>query len=400
MAKDNKNTFSASEPALGYIYQSRFALLRLFQLPEDTSVFIEKDDDVDFINSDGKRTLGSLKHKSEGDRLTNLSIDFWKSVRIWLERYERYKKMESNLQFFLFTTANVASESFLIYLTPNRQPDSIVDIVQLADSALAKTTSQGILPIKNSLEKLNHLEKEDFYSRITILDNSPRIEEIPNKITNLHMRTIQREYRPFVFERLEGWWTDLVINLLTGRRKEGVDGYELSDKLSKIAEQYKSDNLPIDFRGKEPEEEIDPQSDSRLFVKQLRELGISSNRIRKAILDYYQAFSQRASWARENVLFEGEIEDYENLLIDEWERYRDIMFDSVNDEMPENKLKELGKQLYNWAEMETSHLRIRDRVSESYIVRGSYHILANGKPTPKVYWHPLFWERLESILNV
>ncbi len=86
MAEKTTDKYSAGEQGLGYSYQPRFALLHLLQLPEDTAVFIEKDDDLDFVGSDGGKSLASLKHKASGDRLTDLSTDFWKSVRIWLVR--------------------------------------------------------------------------------------------------------------------------------------------------------------------------------------------------------------------------------------------------------------------------------------------------------------------------
>lgn len=116
------------------------------------------------------------------------------------------------------------------------------------------------------------------------------------------MRSIRREFRGAVFERLEGWWNETVVNLLSGKRIEAVYGYEISDKLSAFAEEYKSDNLPITFRGKAPAGEIDAQNDPRLFVVQLREIGAASSRIRNAILDYYRAFEQRSVWARESLL--------------------------------------------------------------------------------------------------
>lgn len=85
----SSDQYAAGEQGLGYIYQPRFALLKLLQWPEDTSVLIEKDDDLDFVSFDGVKTLASLKHKGDGDTLTDLSTDFWKSVRIWLDRYNR-----------------------------------------------------------------------------------------------------------------------------------------------------------------------------------------------------------------------------------------------------------------------------------------------------------------------
>ncbi|WP_345851620.1 ABC-three component system protein [Shewanella algae] len=397
--------YSAGEQGLGYIYQARLALLQLLQLPEDTAILLEKDDDLDVIQGNGGKSLASLKHKAVGDKLTDRSIDFWKSVNIWLVRYKTDGRAASNLRFFLFTTGTVSSSSFLARLLPE-QPVASGDaetLTEQADAALAGSTSKLIAPITKAFNELNDFEKQDFLERILILDGSPRIDDIPALIRDKHMRPIRREYREFVFERLEGWWTDAVINHLTGARPEGIFGYEVSDKLSNFAEEYKADNLPITFRGKQPADEIDTDTDPRLFVAQLREIGISSNRIRSAILDYYRAFEQRSAWARENLLVLGEVEEYEDRLTDEWDRYKDVAFEKLEDDSAEEALREAGATLYNWAEFETGKiesLRIRARVTEPYVLRGSFHILADFTPEPKVYWHPRFLERLGKSLGV
>ncbi|EPJ2922878.1 ABC-three component system protein [Pseudomonas aeruginosa] len=405
MAEAPTDKFSAGEQGLGYIYQARLALLQLLQLPEDTAIFLEKDDDLDFIDGDGGKSLASLKHKAVGDRLTDLSTDFWKSVNIWLARYKRDGRAASNLRFFLFTTGTVSTGSFLARLLPDQRVSSgdATTLTELADAALAESTSKLITPIAKVFNELSAPEKQDFLERILILDGSPRIGDIPGLIRDKHMRSIRREHREFVFERLEGWWTDAVIKQLTGAKPEGIFGYEVSDKLSNFAEEYKVDNLPITFRGKVPTDEIDTDADPRLFVAQLREIGISSNRIRSAILDYYRAFEQRSAWARENLLVLGEVEEYEDRLTDEWGRYKDVAFEKLKDDSAEEALREAGTTLYNWAEFETGKiesLRIRARVTEPYVLRGSFHILADATPEPKVYWHPRFLNRLGEVLGV
>ena len=405
MTVPTTDKYSAGEQGLGYIYQARLALLQLLQLSEDTAVFLEKDDDLDFIDGDGGKSLASLKHKAVGDRLTNLSVDFWKSVNIWLARYKRDGRAESNLQFFLFTTGTVSGDSFLARLLPDQSVvlGDVATLTELADSALAKSRSPRIRQIATAFDELSDSEKLDFLERILILDASPRIEDIPAIIRDKHLRTIRREHREFVFERLEGWWTDIVIKQLSGAKTEGIFGYEVSDKLSDFAEEYKTDNLPITFRGKKPAEEFDTESDPRLFVAQLREIGVSSSRIRSAILDYYRAFEQRSAWARENLLVSGEVEEYEDRLADEWNRYKDVVFEKLNDDSAEDALREAGATLYNWAEFETGKidsLRIRARVTEPFVLRGSYHILADASPAPRVYWHPRFLDRLAKVLKV
>lgn len=405
MAVAPTDKFSAGEQGLGYIYQGRLALLQLLQLPEDTAVFLEKDDDLDFIDGAAGKSLASLKHKAIGDRLTDLSTDFWKSVNIWLARYKRDGRAASNLRFFLFTTGTVSTDSFLARLLPG-QPvatDDAATLAELADAAVAESTSKLIGPIASTFNELSDPEKQDFLERILILDGSPRIGDIPAIIRDKHMRSIRREHREFVFERLEGWWTDAVIKQLTGAKPEGIFGYDVSDKLSNFAEEYKAENLPITFRGMMPADEIDTDADPRLFVAQLREIGISSNRVRSAILDYYRAFEQRSAWARENLLVLGEVEDYEDRLVDEWSRYKDVAFEKLKNDSAEEALREAGATLYNWAEFETGKvesLRIRARVTEPYVLRGSLHILAdNPEPELRIYWHPKFLDRLGKVLG-
>lgn len=397
--------FSAGEQALGYIYQARLALLHLLKLPENTAVLLEKDDDLDFIDDAGGKSLASLKHKAIGDKLTDLSTDFWKSVNIWLARYKQNGRAASNLRFFLFTTGKVSTDSFLARLLPD-QPVASKDtktLAELANAALALSKSKLIKPIATTFDELTDTEKQDFFERILIFDGSPRIVDIPAIIIDTQLRIIPRDNRPLIFERLEGWWTDVVIKQLSDANTEGIFGYEVWDKLSNLNEEYRSDNLPITFRGKMPADEIDTDADPRLFVKQLREIGISSNRIRSAILDYYRAFEQRSAWARENLLVSGEVEEYEDRLADEWNRYKDVIFEKLADDSAEDALREAGATLYNWAEFETGKiesLRIRTQVTEPYVVRGSLHILADATPEPRVYWHPRFIERVCKVLGV
>lgn len=405
MVEKETDKFSAGEQGLGYIYQSRLALLRLLQLPEDAAVFIEKDDDLDFIDTEGGKSLASLKHKAIGDKLTDLSTDFWKSVNIWLVRYKQNGLAASNLRFFLFTTGTVSTDSFLARFLPEQAISSSNEatLAELATAALSRSKSKLITPIATEFNELSDSAKQDFLERILILDGNPRISDIPTIIQEQHMRSIRREHRQFVLERLEGWWTDAVIKQLTGVKPEGIFGHEVSDKLSNITEEYKTDNLPITFRGKVPASEIDTDADPRLFVRQMHEIGISSNRIRSAILDYYRAFEQRSAWARENLIVSGEIEEYEDRLAEEWSRYRDVVFEKLTDNSAEDALREAGAILYNWAEFETGKiesLRIRARVTEPYVVRGSFHILADTTPEPRVYWHPRFIERVCKVLGV
>jgi hypothetical protein len=390
---------------LGYIFQPRFALYQALELPEDTAILIEKEDDLDFLESSGKKTLASLKHKAVGERLTDLSVDFWKSVNIWLTRYLANGRVESDYQFFLFTTSSVAPDSFLkFFLYGANTTEAQPSLWQLTENTLATSKAKSFTKIKELLSKLTALEKEDFVSRITIIDSTPRIGDLPALIKAQKMRPIRAEHRDAVFERLEGWWNDLIIQMLCEPQSEPAYVRDVSEKLFNFSEEYKDDNLPITFEDAIPTSPIDVSLDNRLFVSQLRELKLSPSRIRNAILDYYRAFEQRSAWARQRLVGSEEIMKYERRLTNEWERTKDVLFDddalgaSIED-CSDSELIAVAKKLYTWAETEAQkldHLKIRARVTEPYVLRGSFQILANKRPYPTVYWHPQLLDRLSK----
>lgn len=392
-----KSEHSAAEQGLGYTFQSRFALLKALDLPEEDALFIERNDDVEFAGTNGSLSLASLKHKAMGDKLTDLSIDFWKSVRIWLKHYNAYGRTASRARFLLFHTGTVASGSFLTLFEEDGSDD--IARVAAATEAIARTENKDLIALKGELDNLDSGEARDFFGRITIFASTPRITDIP-ALVDKRLRTVRREVRRPLFERLEGWWTNAVIDLLTGNRSEPLGVQEVSDKLAAFAEEYRMDNLPITYRDSRPSGQIDALQDPRIFVRQLRTLEVSENRIQFAIIDYYRAFEQRSSWARENLLISGEIEEYEDRLVEEWARYKEICFESLAPDSAEAALLSAGRELLRWAERDTGHLRIRERVTEPYVVRGVFQILANASPSPRVHWHPRFLDRLAAILGV
>lgn len=394
---NSTSKFSAAEQGLGYIFQPRLALLQALDCPEDCQVFIERNDDVEFVEQDGTASLGSLKHKAGGDRLADLSTDFWKSVRIWLVNFKGTGRTASKARYQLFTTAEVSGGSFLTQFE-----DFVADGERRAhDAGAALTTSKSELigKIAAELADLNGDELIDFYSRITIFSRTPRIDDIPG-LVGRRLITVRKEFRQALFQRLEGWWIDLVIQTLTGRRSEPIKVQEIHDRLAALADDYKIDSLPIEFHEKLPEGSIDATGDKRRFVEQLRALNLSTDRIRYAIIDYYRAFEQRSSWARANLLVSDEIERYEDKLVEEWGRYRALVCENITVDSRDEACVTAGRELYQWAEQSTGQLRIREQVAEQYVVRGTFHILANGSPAPRVHWHPRFLEQLAKALGV
>lgn len=381
---------------MGYSYQQRHALWWLLGAPEAAECQIERDDDVDLTDKSGQ-ALGSLKHKAKGERLTDLSVDFWKSVRIWLERYKINPQPTNKARFILFTTSKVADDSLLENFLPT--VSSSEDFIDQLMKKGAASKSALILATVDELNNLAQAAREDFFGRIKIFDSAPRIEELPKKIQSTYLKAVPSVYRNAVYTSLEGWWFDLTVKMMNGERDTPIIGMEVSEKIQSIAMQYREDNLPTDYEFADPAEEPDADNDNRNFVKQLRSIGISSDRIKRSIVDYYRATEQRSEWVRVDLKLDGELELYDERLVQEWDRQREIVWEAIHDTTPETELRSLGMKLLSaLTTTDSERLRIRPRVTATFVLAGSYHILAN-EDEPSVHWHPHFRKRVHEIFG-
>ncbi len=386
--------YAAGEQGLGYVYQIRFALAHLMKQDETQALLIEADDDVELRDVDGKKTLISLKHKQVGETVGTLSTDFWKSVRIWLDRYIRDGNLACDHSYCMATTARVGPASLLRHFLDgaDAKPAGFAKqlIAELKGSKAALSAQ-----IETTFGSLTSTQQDDFLARIVIADSSLRIKELDAAFVPL-LRSVAAKYRIDVRERMEGWWLREAIELIQGERQP-ITGAEVWAKFAQVNSEYYDERLPITFDDAYPDEKIDALKDTRQFVEQLRAIGMSSDSLEMAILDFYRAFSQRAHWSRVNALVGGEIRKFELRLIEEWKRARGWAM--VKAPQNEAEFQAAGRQLYDWAENQSKGLQIRKDVTEDFVRRGSFHILADEKPMPRVHWHPQFLERLKAATS-
>lgn len=132
-----------------------------------------------------------------------------------------------------------------------------------------------------------------------------------------------------------------------------------------------------------------------MFVHQLQLIEVGNPRIFLAIRNYFRAFEQRSRWIREDLLLVGDLEHYEDRLIEEWELYFERMKEELGTEATEEAKKLASQALYKWVE-DGLHLPIRTRLTEPFVSRGSYHILADSL---RVGWHPEYSTRLQRLIE-
>jgi hypothetical protein len=83
------------------------------------------------------------------------------------------------------------------------------------------------------------------------------------------------------------------------------------------------------------------------------------------------------------LLLNGELEAYEQELIEAWEPRHAAMVEELPPNSPSEHKIAFGQNLFKWAEQE-ANFPLRS-VRERFLTHGSYHILANRYA---VGWHP------------
>lgn len=392
--------FSAGPQALGYYYQVRHALYLILENREEAELSIESLDDVVFEEGGSSVELIQVKHHIDRKAsLTDNSADLWKTIRVWSTNLNEKRILFSDILLTLVTTAKAPDGSIASLLRPDPDPnrDSKSANRRLIDIA-TNSNNESLKQAFEAFMILSSRQREELVDSIQVLDISPNISDTANKIKE-KILGVRREHLDGLYERLDGWWFEKVIYHLSGKSRDTITRYEVYDKIVEITEQFYSDALPIDFLDAEPPTSLDSEGANRRFVHQLSIIMVKNRRIEKAIMDYYRAFEQRSRWVREDLLIGDELEKYEKKLVDEWDRHFLALEDEFSiDGAREEELQKFGRQIYKWADVEAD-IRIRHQVTEKYVMRGSYHILADQDP-PRVWWHPKFIERLETLLTV
>lgn len=383
----------ARSATLGYLHQSLVALWLLLEAPDEAVISIESLDDISFEDGEPKELI-QVKHHSTPKNLTDSSEELWKTIGIWSDHITQGRVNPGKTLFTLLTTASITSDSLAwLFIATPRDNQAIKERLALiiASSKNHKLTA--------SFEKYNELseeQKSNLVDAIHILASSKDISGVENRIRGCIQFAVKPVHIDHLQDRLLGWWFTQIISYMQKTTRSFMSKRELHEKIRNVADQFKPDALPIDFLDALPTN-IDPENDARIFVRQLKSIALKNKQIEHALIDYYQAFQQRSRWAREDLVLGDELSQYENRLIREWERY--MLTEQGNtdfNKLNEDELVTFGQKIYKWIEHD-ANFRIRENVSEKYVVRGSYQMLADMDP-PLVWWHPLFVERLKDLL--
>ena len=389
--------FSAKEPSLGYFYQIKYALYILLthsKVMDNPRVRIENLDDIEIEDINVLHLLQTKLHIKNKANLTDSSVDFWKTIRIWSEYINNEIIDLENTIFNLITTEEIPDSSILYKFKSNITLDSEVsDIIKALDKISVESKNKKNAKAYIAYQALSIPNKKHLIKKIRILDSSIGITEINSKIKNELIYSTYPSTVDSFLEILEGWWFQKSIENLT-TQIDHISSSELQLKIANIRDTFQADNLPNHFPNQLDITNEDVENlKERNFLKQLELIKVksSSRTIKRAISDFRRAFEQRSKWLRLHLLNPEEEEEYDIKLYNYWKNIYDIMCDEAEEKSIE-ELIDLGKGFYIEQFAKTCpQIKIREKFNEDYLTRGSYQMLADSK---KIGWHPNYKDEL------
>lgn len=393
------DSHQATEQLLGYVYQIRYALYYLLtQEDERAQISVEKFDDI-AVSYDGiVDTLVQLKHhvKTTGD-LTDASADLWRTIKVWIDAVKQDENILDTTRFLIITTAIAPKNTAAYHLKDDTDKRNVEMAYTILKQVALTSKNQAHKSYYQAFNGLGEDGGKKLLENITVIDNESNILDVENGIKNQIKYCCLPQYKNMVYERLEGWWNKNIIQALCSEQPVFMTQFQVNSLLVELGQQYAPDNLPIDIEDFSDEELSKLGAEDLLFYKQLKLIYLGNKSLQIAVRDYYRAFKQRANWVRNDLLYVNELDNYEQRLIDEWEHVFAEMEDDLidyQDEITQNIKVRKAKTLYK--EISGKDIRIRSRCSEPFVMRGSYHILANQL---KIGWHIDFYERLKHLLT-
>lgn len=390
-----ESSHSAAGQALGYVHQCAWALVELGRRATSepaTQLRLEVLDDIEFDGTASPIEVLQTKHHTRGDSpITAQAVDLWRTLNVWMDL-----PVSDTFVLRLVTTQKLDEESGLIRLRDGDLRDTSQALEELLEAA-RKSTNKTTAPWRQKFIDLAELDRAELVERVIIDDGSLPAAQI-DSILNRIFRFAYPPGRDEVFlHLLKGWWAGISVRLLS-RSLESITGQDLIVQVSEIADQLKSDTLPIDPAVMQAHDDsISELYKDRPFVQQLLWIALENNQLWKAIRDYHRSFTQRSFWLRHQLLAETELDRFAFRLHDEWEQAFDSRVAAMRREGRTDR-EIVGQEILEVLARE-SRARLRDRFNEPWFNRGMFHALADGELGYRIGWHPDFESKLEEVLG-
>lgn len=395
MDKKRKNSHIAPGPMAGYLFQPVRALYWLVKGPRGATVGIETEDDVVVLLKGGGKIYEQDKSsiKKEGSPFGDKSYALWNTLAIWLSAINIGKVEVEKANFLLVSNKAIPRDSLIQKISEAKGENETRECYRRLKSigSDVKTESKVGEKVAEVLgydemvlnQLICQIDVETFGSNLGEVEK----EEI---ISLLHLT--DREAHDVIIDALLGWLIEVMLDFWNAGEPAWITREALDNRLDKVRGKLRRRR----FRASPARELLVSEEEKKahtgkVFVKQLEIICLEEENAYDAIIDFIRCGKERRRLAQEGNATAQDWDMFHESLKAKWKTVRGI------ENAKEHKTDEkLGQAVY-WNTMAQVEPRLGEIETEQYLVKGSYHRLADKL---MVGWHPEYKNRLEKFCKI
>ncbi len=374
----------------GYSLQCTHCVYELLDAEAGAKVSVEVLDDVAVEEVEGEVEVTQLKSSMKTNAISNRSVEFWKTIKNWIDAVER-KELKVERTVFHLRLGRKRNGAICETFANASDPQSASKALQKAraefftakGNQLKKGISGELLEL---IEIVFAPERSDLLQQIVVrfrlsFGTAHAYEEL---LSRLKMKFIDDDVAEDVLLHALGWVKKELDTAVELDQLPVIALDEFRTEISAFRDRLKARNYLPSFAGPPSLEQIELHK-LRVFVRQLNLISASEEQLLRGITDFLSARTNRVQYAKRGYVHSQSFVEFEEALQALWQNHRDeVELNKAEDEVAR------GQRLASRCFRETLKLQGIDVPAD--FLRGCFHSLAD---LPAIGWHP----RYQSLLT-
>ena len=405
---------SAAASAVGYLYQTNWALvdlLRKGQHRPDQAITLEMHDDVAWTTLSGTIDPAELLqvklHATGGGAgLGDKAVDIWKTLKVWMDRPDATDLQGPELALVTTSVASPGTAAYALRPVDTGAGRDVAFAVRQLALAATESTNSDTQASREAFLALGSAGQHNLLGRVRILDGQMPPEDLDLAVREALFYALPTGGKPSedsFISQVWHWWSAVAVDLLRSYR-QSVNVTEVRTFVRELRNRYTTDNLPTTVPLSSVTEDHIALYEGARFITQLKLVDYAGPSLRHAIIDYHRAVTQETSWLSDNLIDIQELQVFEDELRFEWARefyamVDDLELDLLTPEDAEKARVKAGRKLLKYL-LDSTAVTVRTHYNEGFFARGKRHELAGHDSAElRIGWHPDFADRLEALVG-
>jgi len=369
---------AAAGPYLGYRLQPVRFCLHLFQVEEGVGVSLEYLDDVALHGTSGAQTLEQCKSFSGKGKLTDKSVELWKTFANWADICATQSLDPSATRFVLVAVPGKASQLVYNLQVAGDSEAALAILSQIKKSQTPAAAERGAGP--HIARFLAHGDE----ACVAIIRNFSFVPE-PDPVEAIRrvLRATLPEAAVDDFAKAAiGMADQEVQQLLRSHAPPILDAATFRSRFHAFVRKHNLAGLLNSTTSAPDKSVIDKTIESApMYVRQLVAIEASPDLMVGAVAAYLRSTADRVRWAEAGEIVESSLGDFDQGL----ERRFSLVREGIEDLHSGSDEITRGRLVYRQCAL--VELPLESRSVPSYFVEGTYNILADDV---RIGWHPSY----------